>query len=359
MEWSHPHPVEFAAALALGLAGLLLLAVRVARSRDARSLVVVGLRASSLVVLVLILLDPINRTETRIPGERPTAIFLNDGSRSMSLEHPVSRIDRLKNLQREASAALGSEHTPRIDRYRFGRRLEAIAPGEPLKATDDESNLREALERLPSRFGETPPFGLFLFSDGRTTEPGSLDAVARGYLKLGVPIHVVPIGDPAISGDVAIRDLVVPREAAKGTRIKVKVLVGSQGFDGKRVEVEIRPAAGSDVRPLATIPLTLEGGDQQVELVVEADRAQGPMVVEVPPLAGEAVIENNAIPFQISSRHRKIRVIYMEGSADPEYAFLRDALVENPDIESAPGGGSIERVSDDPRGASGLRRRDL
>ena len=57
------------------------------------------------------------------------------------------------------------------------------------------------------------------------------------------------------------------------------------------------------------------------------------MVVEVLPLPGEAVAENNRVEFQIASKSNKIRVIYMEGSPDPEYAFIRDALIESPDIE--------------------------
>jgi hypothetical protein len=333
MEWSRPYPIEFSLAVGLGLAGLLMLAWRVARSPDARSLVIVALRSSALVILILILLDPIRKVDTKIPGERPTAIYLIDGSRSMGLEHPSSRIDRVGKLQKEAEASLNLEQTPRIDRYRFGRTLAALSAGEATRAIDDESNLREALERLPSRFGETPPFGVFVFSDGRSSDRNSFEAVAKGYKKLGVPIHVLPIGDPEISGDVAIRDLVVPREAPRGSKIKVKVLVGSHGFEGKRVEVEIRPTTGSDRRPLAKLPLTLVEGDQPTELVIEADRARSPMLVQVLPLPGEAVVENNTVPFQIAARNNKIRVIYMEGSLSPEFAFIRDALVENPDIE--------------------------
>src|SRR4051794_26548516 len=86
MEWSRPHAIEFAAAIGLGLLGLLMLARGVARSPDARSVVLLGLRGSALAILVVILLDPSRTVETRIPGEKPTAVFLIDGSRSMSLE---------------------------------------------------------------------------------------------------------------------------------------------------------------------------------------------------------------------------------------------------------------------------------
>jgi hypothetical protein len=333
MEWIRPHPTEFAAAVGLGLLGLLILARRAARSPDAKSLAFLALRGSALGVLVLILLEPVWTIETRIPGERPTAIYLVDGSRSMGLERPTTRLDQVVRDIDAAAASIAPDRRPNIERYRFGRGLAALDPGEVVRPIDDESRLREALERLPSRFGDTPPFGVFAFSDGRTSEPGDLEEIARGYKRLGVPIHVLPVGDASISGDVSIRDLVVPRDAPKGSKIAVKVLVGSRGFDGHRAEVVIRPASGPDVRPLATLPLTLADGDQPTELVIEADRARSPLVAEILPLPGESVAENNSIPFQVASKSNKIRVIYMEGSADPEYAFLRDALVEDPNIE--------------------------
>jgi uncharacterized membrane protein len=333
MEWSRPHAIEFAAAVGLGLLVLLMLARRVARSSDARSLTLLGLRGLALAILIGILLDPVETIETRIPGERPTAFLLVDASRSMGLERPTSRLDRAAREIARAENSIAADRMPTIERYRFGRNLTAISPGETLRPTDDESRLLDALERLPSRFGPTPPFGVFVFSDGRASESSGFEDVAKGYRKLGVPIHVLPVGDSSISGDVSIRDLVAPRDAPKGSKIAVKVVVGSRGFEGRRAEVVIRPASGADVRPLASLPLTLVDGDQPTELVVEADRARLPLVAEVLPLPGESVAENNSVPFQIAARNNKIRVIYMEGSPDPEYAFIRDALVENPDIE--------------------------
>jgi uncharacterized membrane protein len=333
MEWSHPNPMEFSAAIGLVSLALLMLARRAARSPDARSLLLVALRASALAVLVAILLDPVRTIETTIPGDRPTAIFLVDGSRSMGLERPTTRLDRVGREIDRAERLIAPERMPAIERYRFGRTLSATSPGETPRAVDDESRLLDALERLPSRFGPNPPFGVFVFSDGRTPETSGFEDVAEGYKKLGVPIHVLPVGDSSISGDVSIRDLVFPRDAPKGSKIAVKVVVGSRGFAGRRAEVAIRPSTGADVRPLATLPLTLVDGDVPTELVIEADRAHAPLVAEVLPLPGESVAENNSIPFQVAARNNKIRVIYMEGSQESEIAYIRDALVENPDIE--------------------------
>src|SRR5262249_6431608 len=91
-----------------------------------------------------------------------------------------------------------------------------------------------------------------------------------------------------------------------------------------------------DRAPLATLPVTLGDGEQAHELVVESDKATGPLAVEVPQLDHEAVADNNRVPFRIAARDPKIRVLYMDGTHGNEYAFIRDALVEAPHIECVP-----------------------
>jgi uncharacterized membrane protein len=362
MEWFRARPVEFAAVLGLGLFGLLLLARRAARSPGARSMTLLALRATTLAVLMVILLDPVRTTETRIPGEKPSAVYLIDGSRSMSLERPKSRLDNVLAQTARAEQLVAPGRMPSIERYRFGTRLSAISPGEIVLPTDEGSRLRDALERLPERFGDNLPFGVFVFSDGRTNDPAGWEDVAQGYKALGVPIHVLPVGDPATSGDVAIRDMVIPRDASQGSKVPVKLQIGSHGFDGHRVEVVIRPSDGANPRPLATLPLTLTGGDQPAELVIEADRAHTPLVAEVLPLRGEAVIENNRIPFKIGSKSNKIRVIYMEGGPPGAPRRLSEALAEDPDVECLDvgttgylGQGALARKDDPRRGYPATR----
>jgi uncharacterized membrane protein len=338
MEWSHSDSAGTYIALGLGLAGLLLLARRFAAAPSARGLVLTLLRGSALAILVVILLNPVRVSESRRPGRKPGAVLLVDNSRSMGLERPTRRIDEANRLIAEAEARLTPDRRPRIEKYRFGRELSALEESEAPRAEEDETRLVSALERLPSRFGDAPPIGVFVVSDGRATESAPLAAVARGYRRLGVPVHVVPVGDPRVSGDVALQDVIAPRDAPPGTRVPVRVVVRSRGFDGRRAEVRIRSVADPNRAPLATLPVTLADGEQSHELVVESDQAAGALAAEVSDLEGEAISENNRVPFRIAARDPKIRVIYMEGTAgggqmSAEYHWIRDALIEDPNIE--------------------------
>ena len=161
--------------------------------------------------------------------------------------------------------------------------------------------MKDSLERLLSRF-ETLPGSVVLFSDGRATEPDALAEVAAAYHRLKVPVHVFPVGDPGASGDVAIQDVIVPRDAAPGSQVPVRVITRSHGFADHRALVRIRSLSDPKRPPLATVPIMLKEGQQEHELVMTQDPAAGQLVVEVPPLEGEATEENNRVPFQISAR---------------------------------------------------------
>lgn len=335
MTWSPLLDIRFYVVLALALAGLLALAQRLARGTSARGLGLIVLRGLTLGILVLILLNPIRIERETRPGPPPTAVFLLDGSRSMSLEAPTTRSQAAAHVIQRAGSLMAPDRRPRVQSYRFGRALEALAATERVAVPapqDDETRLISALEELPSRFEDATPFGVFLFSDGRSTEFQGRDQVAEFYRTLGVPIHVFPQGDERVSGDLAIQSIDAPRNAAPGTRVPVRITLRSRGYEGRRVELSIRRPDAPRAEPLASLPVTLAGGEQTHNLVIETDQARGPLTVEVPVLPHEAIAANNVVPFQVAPRPATIRVLYMEGTGPPEERFLKDALEEDPGI---------------------------
>jgi uncharacterized membrane protein len=332
-EWSPPFSLSVYVALGLGMAALLLLIWWLTRSPNARKWPLLLLRAAVLIVLVVILINAVQVSEARLPPRASEIIYLVDCSRSMALDRPESRLDGVKRVisQSEVPAATGNR--PSVSVYRFGDRLLASPGVAELFPTDDRTELLAALEQLPSRFRDGAPAGVVVFSDGRTTEQAGFDEVAASYRKLGVPLHVFPVGDARVSGDVAIEDVVVPREAPTGARLPVRVVVRSHGYKGRRTEVRIRSQSDPDRKPLAILPITLDDTPKSYELVIELDKATAQLVAEVVPLENEAILENNQVAFRIAPRKSKLRVLYMEGTLNNEYHWLHDALVEDPDIE--------------------------
>jgi uncharacterized membrane protein len=336
IEWSRPYPLWLYLLAGLALAVLLLAARRLAISPRLRSWLVLVPRAGALALLLVILLNPVWREEVQLPSEPAQVCCLVDASRSMALDRPVSRADQARQTLQSIDAALTGADRPRLQLYRFGAQLSLAGDLAQLAPTDDASQLAAALEQLPSRFSRQPPRAAIVFSDGAVPDAERLAEVAAAYRKLEIPIHVVPLGDPRLRGDLAIQDLVVPRRAEAGARVPVRAVIRCQGYAGQRVVVEVRPADRPQSEPLVALPVTLDDGEQPVELVVEANPDHGRLRLTIAPQEGEISDENNAAEFQLVERRRKIKVIYMEGTVGSEYQWVRDALLEDQDIECLP-----------------------
>ncbi len=352
--WAQDRPVELALLLCAVVLALLVLARSSASAPAARSWILLFLRASVLAGLVLILLGPSRVREIREPGRDPSVVYLIDASRSMALGAPESRLEHVRRTIEETNGLLRGAPPVKVESYRFGERLAALADATAPDAVDNETHLASAVEQLPARFTGGLPIGVVVFSDGRTTGPESLGAMARGYVGLGVPVHVVPVGDPHTAGDVAVANVIAPRDPPAGARVPVSVVVRSRGYSGRRAEVKIRYEHEAARDPLASLPVLLSDGEQTHQLVIETGRTQSRVLLaEVTELDHEAIRENNRVPFRMSPRTRKVRVIYMEGGPPNGFRRLSQALAEDADIECLDIGVAFRRG-----GRTGLARKN-
>jgi uncharacterized membrane protein len=284
-------------------------------------------------MLWIIFLNPVRRHEQHLPPRPANVVFLVDCSRSMALDRPFSRIQRAQSAMQTALQQSQSSVPPRIQLFRFGRQLAVVPNVVGFQPSDDVTDLQTALQQLPSRFTGDPPQALVVFSDGAAQDTDKLSDLSAAYRELGLPVHVYPTGNQGIVGDVAVDQLIVPRRVEPGVKVPVRLTLRQTGFDQARVVVQVRVAGRKEGAPLASLPVTLDQQVQTCELVLDVDPDLGNLEVDVPVLPGEAVAENNRVPFRLLGRDRKLRVLYMEGSAGNEQRWIRDALQEDPDIE--------------------------
>ena len=173
----------------------------------------------------------------------------------MALDEPVTRIEQVKQVLQQVDGLVSGSDRPRVLLYRFGVQLSLAPDVAGLQPIEEASRLDAALERLPSRFSTEPPRAVFVFSDGTVGRSFRAAEFAGIYQRMGIPVHVFPVGNERIRGDVAIQELVVPRRADKGAKVPVRTVVRSQGFDGQRVVVQVRPADRPHAEPLASLPI--------------------------------------------------------------------------------------------------------
>jgi uncharacterized membrane protein len=333
LDWSRPFPVWIYVLLALGCLALVIAARALAISERLRSWTLFVPRLMVLGLLLAVLLNPVRRQEHRLPAQPPQVFYLLDASRSMSLEAPRSRSMRVQQIIGEADRRLPPDKRPRLQMFRFGAELATLPDLGQYNTADDASLLAEALERLPARFSREPPRAVVVFSDGAIDDESRLESAVQPLAELAVPIHVYPVGDPQIRGDIGIDDLVIPSRVAAGTKVTIRGVVRNTGYQGERVVLTVRPAKTPPSEPLASVPLTLGAQPQPFEMVLEANPEQSELELLAAPLPGEATELNNRVMFQLAGGRRKLRVIYMEGTGGSEYRWVRDALQEDKDIE--------------------------
>jgi uncharacterized membrane protein len=334
LDWSSPYPAWVYLSLAVACVVLIAIARWTAISDRLRRWTFFLPRMMVLALLLGVLLNPVRRREHRLPDQPAQVQFLIDSSRSMALEQPQSRSLQVQQMIQTLDSQLQQQaNSPQVQLFRFGQQLSSAADLSQLQPIDNVTRLAEALEQLPSRFSRELPRGVVVFSDGVIDDPERLEEVATAFRDIKVPIHVFPVGDSELRGDVAIDELVVPPRVDVGVKAPIRGVVRGTGYAGERVVLQVRASARPELPPLATLPVTLSETPQPFELIVEANPEYGELVLEVPPLKDEVSNENNRIPFQLSKATRKLKVLYMEGTGANEFHWVRDALIEDKDIE--------------------------
>lgn len=357
----------------------------------------IGIRSAAVVTLLLILLNPSDVSQMPGPIDRPDIFYLLDSSQSMAVGDKETRFEHAARLMREADQATRDEAHAQVKLFRFGHRLAAVedasplglgtqgsensspdlrglnsslwsltseahaadsstagkskAKQKPIAPTDSDTQLLTALRQVSSRFGRRPPAGLVLFSDGRARDETGVEQLAAQFAKLNVPVHVVPVGDTAKGGDVAIVACVVPPRARRFAEVEVQVFLRSYGYDGRRCEVSLTAPSnveGETDRKLApSVPVTLHDGFQSVGLTFRTDAKTRKLQVSVSTLPEEVSTANNTFKAEVQIDRTKIRVLYIEGSSQPlqpvqrgdryevrgPYSDLQQALIEDEDIE--------------------------
>lgn len=321
----------------------------------------VALRVLIVGGVLALLVNPVRVEESAGTIERPEVYYLLDTSQSMATRDKASRWEEaVQTIGAAAAAQNRGTAAARISLFRFGERLAAIesegAAADELgpllasvKPDDADSRVVPALRQLSSRFGRSPPAAVVLFSDGRFRDADGIEAVAQHFARQKVPLHVVPVGQMARGGDIAVVAAVAPPRVRKFSTAEVQVFLRSFGYDGRRSEVRLE-SLGPDDEPtavLSRLPVTLRGGVQSVSLSFRSELEGGRMRISVAPEPDEVSGANNALPVEVGVDRTKIRVLYVEGSPEAmrpvrrgdrfEYrgphSDVQDALTADPDIE--------------------------
>lgn len=330
-----------ATAWLVGLGVILLVAAAVltwrqrARAGRAVTVLLIGLRSLTVALLVLALLRPILRLATVVPGENFLAVLVDD-SRSMRLtdEGDGSRADFATQTFLDPASPVLSALRERftVRTFRFAEHPSRLALGDSLAFLGNATRLGEALDYARQELAGVPLAGVVVVSDGADNADTTLTDPLLRLQSDGVPVYAVGVGRQEFTKDIEIERVEAPRMVLYGGSFAVDVFIRQHGYAGRNLSLRVESGGGV----VTEEPFRLEGSQAAttVHLMLTAEAA-GPTVYRffVPPLADEAVAENNAREILLTVESRREKILHFEGEPRFEVKFLRQAVADDENLQ--------------------------
>lgn len=212
---------------------------------------------------------------------------------------------------------------------------------EVLRPIGAESRLGDALKSILDRELGSPLAAVVVVTDGRSNaglDPKQTIAVGQ---HMRVPFYVIGVGSDRSPPNLQLAELDLPKRLYPGDRFSLTALVGSSGFAGEQVTVQVL-AGAEDAEPES---MAIEA-EQQIDIPGDGSLApanfeldpkavgEWQYAVRVLPLTGEANADDNLRSKVIEVVERKNRVLIVAGGPSREYQFVRNLLYRDRDVES-------------------------
>ncbi len=315
-------------ALGLMLGALVILVVLMTRNlrvkRPVDRLVIGGIRVAVFLVVAGCLLRPTLALSSAVAQRNVLAILLDD-SRSMLVKdvEGASRLD-VETRTFADSAALVQQLSKRfaLRFFRFGPQAEPIGTSAALAGRGTRTDLAASLEAARQELADLPVAGMVLVSDGADNGATSMAPTLLSLQSRHVPVHTVGVGQERFAKDLAIERFALPRTSLEGSGTNGSVSVTVRGLGGDSTDVAIE----ADGHLVASAGVPLPKGRDIVDVPVRLPPlAAGTHViaVRVNPLPGELVTENNETQTLLRVRPGREKILYVEGTPRPEFAFIR------------------------------------
>lgn len=297
--------------------------------------ILAGLRVLAFVLLGFCLLRPALLVSTSVPRRNALAVVLDD-SRSMQIQDAgrETRLDQAKRIFDDSAGALVQSLAQRyaVRLYRFSESTRRIAHTAELGATGSRTDLAQALEEVRRDAVGLPLGGVVLVTDGADNGGGPLADAVLSLRAEHIPVYTVGLGRERFDRDLAIDRVELPRSTLKGAVLLGAVALRARGLGGETVTVTVEDQG----RIVAQRAVTIPRGTELVTVPVRIPPLEaGPreLTVSVKPVPGEVVSQDNQLSAVVRVRDRREKILYVEGTLRPEFAFIRRAAAADSNLQ--------------------------
>ncbi len=326
----------------LAVAGGIALAVwsylrasRASRATVADRIVLTLLRAAAIVLLGGCLLRPALLVSVSIPQQNVLGILLDD-SKSMLIQDSDSgtRLDQVRRLFGDSAGTVVERLSERfaLRFYRFSETMERIDRAAALRGTGGRTDLAGALSEVRRDFAGVSLAGLVVVTDGADNGGQSMSDPVLSLQAGKIPVYAVGIGRERFDRDVSVERIELPRSTLKGAVLLGSVTLRVRGVAGEVVSLTVE----DNGKIVATREVTVPKGTETITVPVRIPPLESgvrPIRVQVRPLRGEAVSQNNSQDATVRVRGRREKILYVEGILRPEFAFLRRAAAADSNLQ--------------------------
>ena len=284
-----------------------------------RAISVSLLRLGSISLIISFALNPtlVVKKEHKLS---PALAILVDTSQSMGLS---GRLDKARALLLDGPRPLLRSLAERFEvrLYALGETLRAIEARElaGLKAVGEGGDLTDALDKLAGKNSLA-----LLLSDGSLKWEGSNSA--------GLPLLVVPVGDPGGYKDILIKGVKAPTLAFRGREVTINVTIKGYGYKGLTLPVLLKDGG----RLLTAKSLRINESPAEATLSLSftpEEVGQHNLSISIPLQFGESLASNNTVNLPLKVVRDKIRILMVSGSPSMSYRFMRMAFKNDPSID--------------------------
>ena len=211
--------------------------------------------------------------------------------------------------------------------------------------TDLGRALRETLNTLEGR----RVAAIAVVSDGRVTTAGDarLAGAAQVARQRGVPVFAVAVGDPTPPGNVAVTQLLGPREARAASRISFTALVAQRSLAKRPAQIRLlRSPTGQTAWEDTGVSadFILGGGGHSAdtagpagstalqEIVLETEAPPVGVYIykaQVQPLREDSIPDDNEATATLKVTDQKTKILLIGGSPSWEFQRLRSFLLRS------------------------------
>ncbi|MGB2716002.1 MAG: glutamine amidotransferase [Vicinamibacterales bacterium] len=291
-----------------------------------RRIALTSLRCATLLLLILFLMRPVERSADGDARDAVVAILV-DTSRSMSIQDAEGqrRIVRARAVVAEhLLPTLGPRF--RAELLAYGDDLAPVSP-DALSASARRSDVTGALRAVRDRFRGQPVAGIVLVSDGGDTS-GTAEEIAAE----GPPIFPLALGSATAGRDREVLSATSAEAVLDDSRVDLAVSVVGHGNGTAPIVVRLL----ENGRPIEVRQVTPPADGVPVRTTFRVAPGRGvPTIytVEIPAAAGELVPENNSRSVLVQPPSRRRRVLLVEGAPGFEHSFLKRALAADLGLE--------------------------